>query len=1610
MKKILKACLLSCTLLTGFSTFNLAANSPEQVATDYSQIEEFFVVSAGFKEYQGKPAAWVGLSKPIKQNQSLNLNIDLTSKEQLVDGGWVLDDTKTNLYFPGLTPEQSYTIKVRANLTSFQDEKLGDVFQSSFTTPKVQPSASFLQSGSILNPSFSEGLPIVVVNLNYVDVEFYRLSEEQYRSVLTQKATAEQRSYRIQSIIKQAELVYSRKYQTKADKNQKQQLVLSTTGIEALKEPGVYMAFMRGHGEYGKAQTALFNVSQLALEVREYKERYLLTVYQQQSAQPQSDVKITLFDRKGRQIDWAESTNAQGQVFIDKSLSAVVATASSKGDFNLIDLTSYQKLNLTDFVTTGRNNLPVEIFSWGARDLYRRGEMLEYYALLRDQDGQRVADFPIKAELVSADGKSLNQTILQPDADGLGLYSYRYQLADEVATGQYKLLFKLNDKIYRHNFTVEDFMPERMAIEIIDDKTLLEQAGDAQQAVKALYLYGAPASDNRMDGNVAIRTTENALADHPGFYFGDNSKLGQLDYYAINTVNTNVEGQANLTIADKWSRIDAALEINGYANLYESGGRKVTKKFTKYWWPHSSLIGIKPSFEKLTSEQNSLADFSLIRAKQSGQLIKDDVLVSLVWHKTSYLWQHNERGGWQRIEQVETIPVWQKSQQITDVLKVSLPVKWGKYQLIVKSKKDGRTSKLFFNAGPDWYSYWAQDHGNQVKPDQITLAFDQAGYQNNDVGKVKLHSPYQGQGWLRIEAEDLLYQQAISVNKGENLIEFPVGDWQQHNIYLSAVVVSPASKNNQLQRALGLVHLPLAREQRQLTVAIDTPETTKPDQTLNVAVKVEGSSENTKVVLAAVDVGILNLYGYKMPSPFDYFFARRAYPVVLRDNFNQIIAANDLTKANILWGGGAALSHGGQQAAAQVQLVSFLSKPTAVDANGMANVAVPIPYFNGKLKLVAVAFDANKFGANSAETKVADKLVSQINLPRFIAVGDTATGVIDLANTSQTDMDLALTLQATGIKAELANSQVSVEPGQRIKVNFKLDARDAIQQLAELNLAIKQTNQPDQTTDAEPFQLTRIWKLAVRHPYPAERQYQQFQLSAGDKQQLQVNLENWHQQVQSSIQMSNRPDFALAEQISRLFAFPLGCLEQTSSRLLPWLVLPPNMREQYIDVLAEQSLSQTVQQGIDGILVKQTPSGGLSLWSNRGVEHSWLTVYATDVLLTAQEAGYAVPQEKIDLLFKRLAYFLRASSINDGYGDLLHYQFATRSYAAYILAKQRQVNLTHMHKLAEQVNHAKSPLPVIQLAAAFDLKGIPKERRKLIKQARNITYQKQYSADYNSEIRDLALSVNILLKHNLATKWAQALSFELWQKLKHKSWFNTQQRMALVLADLALAEKFSEPFNYQLNVAEAEYQGPDKQSAFYRVDGLNIQQTSIENSSKKDLFVSVISQGYPEQITATSSQQLKVERSYYDLFGNPVDINDVFVQSGQRFLVRLQVSSDKSYRDLMLVDLLPAGFEIERGDIEQHLDIHKVKFAQQSMAQLVKRSSVDYQAGRDDRFIAAINTSSHAPTDVFYIVQAVTPGEFIHPPALVESMYQADLRAVGESGRVSIESYNPALH
>lgn len=1554
-----------------------------EVATNYDTIKQFSVINSGYREFQGQPAAWIMFSKPVSSTLNINQFLSLTNKQGAMAGAWQIDNKGINAYYANIEPDKKYTIHVTPQLTSKNNTPLMAASRKEFTSPSVTPSASFLQQGSILNPQFSDGLPIMAVNLPWVDVNYYRVNNDYYLQALTESASNQQYAWSVENLAKNGVLVSTQKYDTKAKKNQKIQRVLKTHHIDALTKPGIYIAIMRSPNNYESYQVARFSVSQLGHEISEYSDHYLVSISAQHSGKGVDNVAVAMFDHKHKQLNATQYSDHLGQVKISKSNKLALLTFTLGNDFTAVNINQSQPLNLADFNTGGRANTPLDLFVFGARDLYRRGEQFTYYALLRDQDGRRSNDMPLQAKLSDPNGNVIKTSILQSDN---GLYQFDHQLASDVLTGHYQLTFTLAKQHFNHQFSVEDFMPQRLEIKLDEPSLPLTRAGNSQQPLTGLFLYGAPASDHKVDGLLQLKTSKNIVESLPDFYFGEHKKQGIVDHYPLDAITLNKEGLGSLLLEDRWHTYNQALVLNGFAYLYEKGGRKVTKQFEQRWWPHQEMIGIKPHFDKLTSDSESNVSFDIARSDFNGNLSNDNVMISLVRHHKEYYWEHSNQGGWQRHQRSNIYPVWQKNITLPNdkPLTISAPVAWGEYEIIVSSTKDKSVARLFFDAGEQWYWRWSQNNNGGVRPDQIDIALDKASYNAGDLANVKIDSPYAGQAWLRIESNDLLWQQQIKLSKGVNNVSIPIKDWQRHDVYLTAYLISPMSKDKAIKRALGLTHLPLNRDKRALSLVIDAPVSIKPNLAQPITVSVKNASNNTRVVLAAVDVGVLNLHNFKTPDPLAFFFAKRQYNVAIRDNFNDIIAPNDYAKANILWGGGAEMARGGQQANAQVQIVSFLSAPTAIDSvTKTASFNIDVPYFNGRLRVFAIAFDDNNYASEMVPMTVADDIVSQINMPRFLAIGDKSKIKLDLTNTTKIEQTLTVNINAP----DLAISQpqkITLAPKASHTISLEAAPTTATQ-LANIDVSIV----------GETYQVKRQWQLSVRHAYPAQRRSLSQSIKPEKSLSFAPDVKDWHQDIQLSVSIATRPQFDLTEQINQLYRFPLGCLEQTSSRLYPWLVLPPATQQTLQKELVNINRDTLIETGVARILSMQVYSGGLSLWGNNGEEAPWLSVYGAQVLLKAKEAGIFVPAKALEKLLSRLNYYLRRGNFS-GYGDINDYRFSTKAYSALVLASLSRANQSHMRQLIKSISDSKSPLAIVQLAAAFELMGDQKRSAKLIKTAKQIPYQQAYSGNYASNIRDKALMIHLLLKHQLDQSWAQELAFSLWQDKQSRQWFSTQERLALVLADTQLAQNFGDDFNYTLTVADTQFTGPDNGRAFYRIDGQAIHKSRLTNTSEQLLFVDQMSQGYPLNPPERKFSGIEIRRDYYDLSGRSVDLDTI--NSGDQYLVHIRVRSQKeSLRDIMVVDLLPAGFEIENSTFDASVQRQNIIINGQSIGQRLNQNNVDYQGYLDDRYIASISVNTYRETELFYQVQAVTPGVYKHPPVMAESMYRHDVRAVGQN-------------
>jgi hypothetical protein len=102
---------------------------------------------------------------------------------------------------------------------------------------------------------------------------------------------------------------------------------------------------------------------------------------------------------------------------------------------------------------------------------------------------------------------------------------------------------------------------------------------------------------------------------------------------------------------------------------------------------------------------------------------------------------------------------------------------------------------------------------------------------------------------------------------------------------------------------------------------------------------------------------------------------------------------------------------------------------------------------------------------------------------------------------------------------------------------------------------------------------------------------------------------------------------------------------------------------------------------------------------------------------------------------------------------------------------------------------------------------------------------------------------------------------------------------------------------------------------------------------------------------------------------------------------------------VLLVDYLPAGFEIDNPALAVGSDAG-------ALAWLGETSDTSHTEFRDAFFAAAFDRTQDGEEAlnlrVAYVVRAVSPGSYAHPPAIVEDMYRPGRFARTDAGQVEV--------
>ncbi|WP_211843250.1 alpha-2-macroglobulin family protein [Raoultella ornithinolytica] len=1568
-------------------------------------------------QLDGAAAMVLTFSVPLNPDQDFSRSVHLVDKKSgKVDGAWELSPDLKALRLRHLEPKRELIVSVDPTLSALNAATFDNHFEKTITTRDIAPSVGFASRGSLLPGKVVAGLPVMALNVDNVDVNFFRIKPESLSAFVSQWEYRNSLSnWESDELLKMADLVYTGRFDLNPARNTREKLLLPLADIKPLQQPGVYVAVMNPAGRYSYSNAAtLFTLSDIGVSAHRYRNRLDVFTQSLEDGAAQSGIDVQLLNAKGQTLAQAKS-DAQGHVTLqtdDKE--AALLLARKDGQTTLLDL-KLPALDLAEFSIAGAPGFSKQFFMFGPRDLYRPGETVILNALLRDGDGKPLAEQPVKFDVVQPDGQVIRSLVSKPVN---GLYQFTWPLDSGAATGMWHIRASTGDNQPREwDFHVEDFMPERMALNLTPQNTPLAMDADVHFNVAGAYLYGAPASGNQLQGKLFLRPLRDAVAALPGFQFGDIAEENLSR--SLDEVQTTLDekGHADVTTASQWQDSHSPLQVVLQASLLESGGRPVTRTVQQPIWPADTLPGIRPEFalkevydyrtdstvKQPVVEENSTAAFEIVYADAKGEKkAVSGLQVRLIRERRDYYWNWSDGEGWQsQFDQKDL----QEGEQSLDLqagqtAKVSFPVEWGSYRLEVKGPDDVISSVRFW-AGYSWQDN--SDGTGAARPDRVTMKLDKAAYKPGDTIKLHIAAPAAGKGYAMVESsEGPLWWQEIDVPAEGMALSIPVDKtWNRHDLYLSTLVIRPGDKSRSAtpKRAVGLLHLPLGDENRRLTLALDAPEKIRPNQPLTVKIKASVAQgevpKQVNVLLSAVDSGVLNITDYATPDPWKAFFGQKRYGADIYDIYGQVIEGQGRLASLRFGGDGDELKRGGKPPVNHVTIIAQQAQPVILDERGEGAVTLPIGDFNGELRVMAQAWTADDFGSSDEKVVVAAPLIAELNTPRFLANGDATRLALDLRNLTDRPQTLNVALSASGLLQldGAAIPPLQLAPGARSTLFVPVSARDGFGD-GQVNATITGVALPGETFP--PMQ--KQWKIGVRPAFPAQTVNSGVVLQPGERWQAPVGQTQGFSPatLQGQLVFSGKPPLNLARYIRDLKAYPYGCLEQTASGLFPSLYTnAAQLKALGIAGDSDEKRRAAVEIGISRLLHMQRDDGGFALWDKEGPEEYWLTAYAMDFLVRAGEQGYSVPTQAMNNGNQRLLRYLQEPGlITVRYSDdAAASRFAAQAYAALVLARQQKAPLGALREIWSRHEQARSGLPLLQLGIALKAMGDAPRAEQALTLAMSTPRQDTdcWLGDYGSALRDDALKLALLEENQLLPDAQNTLLSTLAEEAYGQRWLSTQETNALFLAGRTLQGL---PGSWQAQTSlQAQPLAADKAQT-RNLSAEQLATLQVSNTGDRPLWLRLDSSGYPLAAPQATGNVLGIERQIFDTRGQQKSLTSL--RSGELVLVKLEVTAKRNVPDALVVDLLPAGLELENQNLaNSSASLQENGDAVQNLLNQMQQADIQHIEFRDDRFVAAVAINEGQPVTLVYLARAVTPGTYQVPQPQVESMYIPQWRATG---------------
>lgn len=1274
------------------------------------------------------------------------------------------------------------------------------------------------------------------------------------------------------------------------------------------------------------------------------------------------NVKIELVSKQN-QILQSQNTDSNGdakfQIQEDDEILYILASKE-----NQISVLRFSNPLSTDGydVEGDQNHEMIKAFIYTDRGVYRAGDSVHLSVVARENTNP--LKHPINFTLINPKNqKIIENRILKSQND---IYYTQINLDKNAINGLYRANFNIAGVEFSKDILVQSVVPNRIKVELNADENRSLDDGSLSYELSSKYLFGALASNLKYQSVVYFSPKNYHNSKYKDYIFTNPSSL---------IISASADDKGNL---DEKGRVQSSVEIpenilnsQGYnfnarivSEVFEKGGRSVKAVKDVNLNRYDYFVGMKTLANSYVSEGETI-DFYAIVSDLKEKLVSGKTLEYRIYQNDYYWWwDYDSYDEFLRsIKQDTNTKLIEKGELTSSSEPMKFSFNTSNYYGQMFIELIDKESEV--STGQSFYvSSWGEPSYADVVS-SLKIKSDKNKYKIGQSAKIEFESVAGAKALITLSSNSKIIDRFVMDTQDESTsIELAMKKEYAPNIYVSVSLFQDYNKidNDRALRLFGVIPLYVEDENTKLDLELKTPDKILPNSDFEIEIQSKDKRAFNYTV-AIVDEGLLDLTDFKTPDIWKGFYAKTGFTLKTYDTYSQIIPK--FTGGDSVLGG-LRVDKNRDDSAQRFKPVALFNTPARSDETGFAKLKFKMPSYMGSVRVMVVANENDAYGSVSKDIQVSAPLVMLETLPRTLKIGDNFTLLTQIFKTENRIKNATLSVRSKNSLIKISPDTQTIDFKSATNLEVMMDANVSDNRIGKELLEFE--------LKSEDYTYKNEIEIDIKPINAYTYENNTSLIKAGESKEF-IIKDYILGTTNATLKLSPTPILDMDKRIKYLLNYPYGCIEQTTSAVLPQLFL-----DKFSTEFDKQKAINNINAAIERYSNFQTADGGFAYWQGGDESNAWGSNYAGMFLILAKQNGYFVPDSMYERWLKYEQNFVQKSVYRD-------YMMDIKANSLYLLAMAKKPNISEMNLLYDNLNTLSTEAKW-QLAAAYKLAGV-EDTAKQIASKISIEPDSKYSFyTYGSLVRDEAIIANAY-KQIYGTNNEELLQ-KISDTLLSKDYLSTQSTgyALYALAMGANLENMNENFmDATLKIDDQAYTINQNQMQIF---SFNDEKAIV--SANKDIFVSFGVEGVKASENPAFSNKISLDRAFYDEKGNKISPSEI--GSGQTFYMRISVSLNEGANyvsNIALTQILPSGWEVSN----TLLDDNTPSF--------IKNSNYDFIDVRDDKIMWFFGLNKNR-THHFYIkLNAITPGSYTLSGAYAEAMYDDTYRALSESEKVVVK-------